>query len=73
MSEDITTVDSMDSAKKNSDMAESLDGSKTLRIDASQSKCYWNDAEFDEGSKVCDDGVAYECQMGLWVKLDEAC
>jgi hypothetical protein len=73
MSEDITNVDSMDSGKKNSEVAEALDGSKTLRIDPSKSTCYWNDVEFDEGSKVCQDGVAYECQMGMWVKLDEAC
>ena len=73
MSEDITNVDSMDSAKKNSEVTEALDGSKTLRIDSNKSTCYWNDVEFEEGTKVCLDGVAYECQMGMWVKRDEAC
>ena len=73
MSDDITNVDPMDSTKKNSEVVESLTGEKTIILGEEKSKCFWNDAEFPDGSKVCDSGVTYECQMGFWVKRDEEC
>lgn len=73
MSEDLTKVDPMDSAKNNSDVVESVRGQSTVMIKDEKSMCYWNDVEFPEGSKVCDNGVTYECQMARWIKLDEEC
>lgn len=73
MSDNITKVDPMDSAKKNSQVAASLDSEATLILDARKSQCYWNEIEFPESSRVCDSGVTYECQMGHWVKLDISC
>ena len=52
MSEDITKVDPMDSAKNNSEVVESVRGQSTVMIKDEKSMCYWNDAEFPEGSKV---------------------
>jgi len=73
MSEDITRVDPMDSAKKNSRLVSSLSGESTVMLDKGEVKCYWNDAEFADGSKVCDSGVTFQCHMGSWLKLDSSC
>ena len=67
MSEDITAVDPMDSAKKNSEVLESLNGEQTVVL-GEEPKCYWNDVAFTDGSRVEDDGVTYECHMGFWLK-----
>jgi len=73
MSDDITRVDTMDSAKKNSRVVDSLRGEATVILDKGEFKCYWNDAEFPDGSKVCDSGITYRCHMGSWLKLDIEC
>jgi len=73
MSDDITRVDPMDSAKKNSRVVDSLRSEATVMLDKGELNSYWNDAEFPDGSKVCDNGVAYECHMGSWLKLDKSC
>jgi hypothetical protein len=73
MSDDITRVDPMDSAKKNSRVVESLRSETTVILDKAELQCYWNDAEFPDGSEVCDNGVAYQCNMGSWLKLDRGC
>ena len=73
MSEDITRVDPMDSAKKNSRLVDSLRGEATVMLDKGKLTCYWNDAEFPDSSKVCDSGVTYQCHMGSWLKLDSSC
>jgi len=73
MSDDITRVEPMDSARKNSRVVDSLRGEATVILDKSKLQCYWNDAEFPDGSKVCDNGVACECHMGSWLKLDIEC
>jgi len=73
MTDEITKVDPMDEAKNNSQAVDSLSGETTIILGEEKSKCFWNDAEFNEGDKICDQGVAYECHMGIWVKRDEAC
>ena len=73
MANDITKVVPMDSAKKNSDKVESLSGEQTVILGEEKSKCLWNDIEFPDGSIVCDDGVAYKCHMGIWLKQDIDC
>ena len=73
MSDDIKQVDPIDSTKKNSRVVDSLRGEATVILDKGKSQCYWNDVEFPEGSEVCDKGVAYECQMGAWLKLNREC
>jgi len=73
MGDDISRVDPMEAKKKNSETADSLHGEKTVILGEEKSKCYWNDVEFSDGSKVCDNGVTYECHMGLWLKRDNPC
>jgi len=73
MSNDIIRVNPMDSAKKNSRVVDSLRSEATVILDKGKLQCYWNEAEFPDGSKVCDNGVAYECHMGSWLKLDSGC
>ena len=73
MGNEIINVDPMDSAKNNSDLAESLSGERTVILGEEKSKCFWNDAEFPEGSSVCDGGVIYKCHMGIWLKQEGEC
>ena len=73
MDDNIRKVEPMDSARKNSEVSASLDSEATLILDASKYQCYWNDSEFPEGTRVCNSGVTYECQMGHWVKLHISC
>ena len=73
MSEDMIDVDPMDSAMKNSNVIHSVDQAGTLKFKDETSRCYWNDAGFPEGTKICDNGTAYECQMGHWLKLKGGC
>ena len=73
MTVDITNVEPMDSAKKSSDVAESLDGERTVILGEEKAMCLWNDAQFSEGSMVCDNGVKYKCHMGLWLKQKGGC
>ena len=72
MSDDIVKVDPMDSTKRNSQVVNSLDDGGTVEFKPDQ-PCYWNDAEFKDSAKVCDNGVTYECQIGHWLKLKEGC
>jgi len=73
MGQDITQVDPVDSAKKNSRVVDSLRSESTVILDTSKLQCYWNGVEFPDGGKVCDSGVTYECHMGSWLKLDKEC
>jgi hypothetical protein len=72
MNDQMTQVEPMDAAKNNSKIVESLADVSTVIMDK-EIKCYWNDAEFEDGSKVCDNGVAYNCNMGYWIKQDSGC
>jgi len=73
MSDEITNVEPMDSTRKNSDVAESLDGERTVILGEENATCLWNDAQFSEGSMVCDAGVTYKCHMGIWLKQEGGC
>jgi hypothetical protein len=73
MSDDIIDVDPMGSNMKNSKVINSVDEAGTVKFEDGVSKCYWNDAAFAEGAKVCDNGAAYECQVGHWLKLKTGC
>ncbi len=73
MSEAIIDVDPMDPAMKNSRVIESVDQAGTVKFEDGRSRCYWNDAAFSEGTRVCDGGVAYECQVGHWLRLKGGC
>ena len=73
MSEDIKQVESMDSGKKNSEVLESTKKVSTVMMGEGSTSCFWNDDEFPDGARVCDNGVAYECQMGRWLKLKVEC
>jgi len=73
MGEDIRMVQPMDSGKKNSEVLESTKGSSTVLMGEGSTSCFWNGKEFQDGDRVCDSGVAYECQMGRWLKLKIKC
>ena len=73
MGSEMTRVEPMDSAKKNSDMAESFSGERTVILGEEKTKCFWNDAEFPDGNSVCDSGRLYKCHMGVWIKQDSEC
>jgi hypothetical protein len=73
MSEDIIDVDPMEQTMKNSKVIKSIDEAGTVKFEDGQSQCYWNDAGFPDGAKVCDKGVVYECQVGHWLQLKNGC
>lgn len=73
MREDIIDVDAMDSAMKNSKVINSVDEAGTVKFEDGVSQCYWNDAEFPDGTQVCDNGTAYECQVGHWLRMKSGC
>jgi hypothetical protein len=72
MDDQITQVEPMDVSKKNSKIVESLADVSTVIMDK-EITCYWNDTEFQEGSMICDSGMAYNCNMGYWIKQDSGC
>lgn len=66
-------VEPMDKSKKNSAIAGPIEEESTVMMDTSSKSCHWNGQEFDEGTIVCDNGTAYECSLGQWVKRKEPC
>ncbi len=73
MGEDITQVESMDPGKKNSEVLESTKKVSTVMMGEGTTSCFWNEEEFPDGTRVCDSGIVYECQMGRWLKLKIEC
>ncbi|MFC1580309.1 hypothetical protein ACFL4N_05290 [Thermodesulfobacteriota bacterium] len=73
MNDDIRQVEAMDSGKKNSEVLESTKKVSTVIMGGGTTSCFWNDEEFSDGTRVCEGGVAYECQMGRWLKLKIEC
>jgi hypothetical protein len=72
MNDEIIQVDSMEAAKKNSEVVESLSDVSTVMLNK-EIKCYWNGKEFEDDSKICDNGILYTCHMGYWIKSDSVC
>lgn len=64
---DRTTVEKMDSGKRNSPITESIAEESTVVLGNVPAKCVWNDQEFNEGHQVECDGQVYECNYGHWV------
>ena len=73
MSDDIIRVEPMDSGKKNSYVIASLDEEGTVVMGDRKTECYWNGTEYPEDTLICDNGVAYECQSGRWLKQKDSC
>jgi len=73
MSGEITKVDPMDPAKKNSNCLDTLKGEQTAILGEDKTRCFWNDAEYTEEDLVCGNGTAYKCTMGVWVKQSQEC
>ena len=67
---DKTSVAPQDPGKKNSPVLGPTEGESTVVMDASASKCFWNDQEFNEGAMVESEGLTYECTFGRWAKVD---
>lgn len=68
-----TPVEPMDPSKKNSPIAGPVEDEATVMLDTTKRVCHWNGQEYAEGSVVCDNGTAYECDCGQWVKQSEPC
>ncbi len=66
-------VEPMDPKKENSPVAGPIEEESTVMMDSTDKSCYWNGKRFDEGTVVCDNGTAYECSLGQWVKRKEPC
>ena len=73
MGDDIKQVEPMDSVKNNSEVLESTKKASTVMMGEGSTSCFWNDEEYQDGARVCANGVAYECQMGKWLKLKIEC
>lgn len=71
--DDPVKVEPMASARKNSKIARSITEADTVSMSGAAKRCYWNDTEYGQDDRVCDNGVCYECAFGYWVKLDEPC
>lgn len=66
---DITDVAPMDASKRNSPIVSATEAESTVVMEAADRICYWNGAEFPEGSRVRSDDGTYECSFGNWAKV----
>ena len=71
--DDPVQVEPMDPSRKNSKVARSMSEADTVSMAGAVKRCYWNDTEYEQDERVCDNGICYECSLGYWVKLDEPC
>jgi hypothetical protein len=71
MSSERTAVDARNDSLPNSDIVDQ-DEDTTMIADQNAS-CQWNGVEFADGAGVCAQGMAYECNLGKWVKMPGGC
>jgi len=67
---DKTQVAAMDSGQRNSPIMDPGAEDATLVMEPGANLCYWNGAEFKEGSMIESAGITYECAYGSWVQCD---
>jgi len=65
---DKTQVAAMDTSLRNSPKMVAAAEESTLVMEPGANACFWNGAEFAEGSLVEAEGVTYECTFGRWVQ-----
>ena len=65
---DKTQVAAMDPGQKNSPKMAPDAEEATLVMEPGANACYWNGAEFAEGTVVESEGVTFECTFGRWVQ-----
>lgn len=63
-------VEAVDPSKKTSQILGPSSDEATVQMSEMDQKCYWNDAEFEQGAKVVADGKAYTCSFGKWLPED---
>ncbi|MCH9670008.1 MAG: hypothetical protein K0U93_01025 [Gammaproteobacteria bacterium] len=63
-----TNVQAMDKTKKNSTIVGPVEEEATVMMDLANPVCFWNGAQFDDGTTVSDGESVYECSVGKWVK-----
>ena len=68
---DATPVDAPDASKKTSDILGPASDEATVQMSQIDEKCFWNDAEFQTGDQVVNDGKCYECSFGNWVQVED--
>lgn len=62
-------VEAADPAKKTSRITGPVDNDATVLTTSDDIKCYWNDAEFDNGDRITTGGKNYEASNGQWVEV----
>jgi len=67
----VTPVEQMDTAKKSSEILGSSADEATVSMELMSRKCYWNDAEFENGDQVTLGDECYECSFGSWIKISD--
>lgn len=67
---DVIKVDVADPSKKTSDIIGPTSDEATVQMSELTQKCFWNNVEYRQGTKVISDGHRYECSFGRWIPLD---
>ncbi len=62
-------VEAADPAKKTSKITGPVDNDATVLTTEFDLKCYWNDAEFENGDRVTCEGKSYEANNGMWIEV----
>jgi len=70
MSDTGVSVDAVDPSKKNSEIVDATADEATVSMELQNAKCYWNDVEYSQGSRVNSGGKCYECSFGHWVEQE---
>ena len=71
MSDTGTSVDAVDPSKKTSEIVAATADEATVSMDLQDAKCYWNDVEYNRGTRVNSAGKVYECSFGRWVEQED--
>jgi hypothetical protein len=70
MSESGDNVEPIEPSKRSSDIAGPTGDEATVSMEMMNAKCYWNDAEYENGGRVNSEGKVYECTYGRWIHVE---
>ncbi|GLI54716.1 hypothetical protein PM10SUCC1_02310 [Propionigenium maris DSM 9537] len=68
---DIPKVDMVDPNKKNSPIVVDTEWAKK-KVEGPKLTCWYNNAQFKEGTRICAPGGALKCSQGAWI-IDGDC
>jgi hypothetical protein len=66
-----TQVKPAEAGKKTSDILSQTGDERTVKMDLQDEKCFWNNQEFSQGTRVETDGKCYECSFGRWLPIED--